>query len=642
MCGFVGIWQPPESAEGPLAAKVRRMTDTLIHRGPDDSGVWIDEAAGLALGFRRLAILDLSPLGHQPMRSASGRYVIVFNGEVYNFSSLRRELEPLGYGFRGNSDTEVILAAMEQWGIRAAVERFVGMFALAVWDCQCRRLTLVRDRLGIKPLYYGWNRGVFLCGSELKAFRAYPGFDPQVDRDALSLYLRHACIPAPHSIYRGIHKLPPGCLVEIASPLPAESAQPVAYWSTQAAASQGVANRFTGSPKEAIDALDDLLREAVKMRMVADVPLGAFLSGGIDSSMVVALMQAQSARPVRTFTMGFHELDHNEAEHAKTVAKHLGTDHTELYVSPDDARSVISRLPDMFDEPFADSSQIPTFLVSELTRRHVTVCLSGDGGDELFGGYHQYQTVPQRYRMGDWCPAAIRQRLGRMLYECGNRFPIECFGSSGKALKTRMRLEGRLLAAVGHRALHRAYASQIEDPLEVVIGGGDPLYVLTNAEQDVSLPDLAEQLMYYDMSCYLPDDILTKVDRASMAVSLEARVPILDHRVVEFAWRLPSQLKIQNGQGKWILRQVLYRYVPRELIERPKKGFAVPIAHWLRGPLRDWAADILNENTLSQDGFFQPKIVMSWWKRFLAGEPQLHARLWIILMFQTWKNRWLN
>ena len=647
MCGLTGFYQyttsgPPEQ----LRALVQRMNATLIHRGPDDVGDWVDAAAGIALAFRRLAIVDLSPAGHQPMASASGRYVLVFNGEVYNFQDLRRELQAQGCAphFRGHSDTEVILAAIEAWGLRKAVERFVGMFAMALWDRQERTLHLVRDRLGIKPLYYTWAGPTFLFGSELKALRAHPAFCAGIDRDALALYLRHNYIPAPYSIYKGVFKLPPGTILSVTAGKNA-MAQPVPYWSARTVAESGIAHPFTGSEEEAITELDGLLKEAVGLRMIADVPLGVFLSGGIDSSTVVALMQAQSRRPVRTFSIGFQEDSYNEAQHAKAVACHLGTDHTELYVTPEETMAVIPRLPMLYDEPFADASQIPTFLVSELARRHVTVSLSGDGGDELFAGYNRYFWGRSIWRQIGWMPRRLRGTAARTLAGVSPGAWDRMFHTAGAVLPKNLRQRNpgdklaklaEVMSADGPDAMYLALVSHWKEPAALVPGAFEPPTPLTQRDQWADLPDFTQRMMYLDTITYLPDDILVKVDRASMGVSLEARVPLLDHRVVEFAWRLPLSLKIRNEQGKWLLRQVLYRYVPREIIERPKTGFGVPLDVWLRGPLRDWAEALLAEQRLRAEGFFQPEPIRSKWAEHLAGRHNWQYYLWSVLMFQSW------
>ncbi|PYU93128.1 MAG: asparagine synthase (glutamine-hydrolyzing) [Acidobacteria bacterium] len=650
MCGITGLLTPSASGED-LETAVRRMASALVHRGPDDEGAWVDPEVGIALGFRRLAILDLSTAGHQPMVSACGRHVIVFNGEVYNFAELRHELEPKGHCFRGHSDTEVMLAAIGQWGLQEAVKKFVGMFAFALWDRQERILHLVVDRVGIKPLYYGWARRSFLFGSELKALRAHPGFAAEINRGALSLQMRYSYIPQPHSIYRGTYKLRPGTMLSVkADSVPCSGpGSPVSYWSAREAAERGAAHPFRASEQEAADRLEELLREAVRLRLVSDVPLGAFLSGGIDSSTVVALMQALSSRPVKTFTVGFHETNYNEAVHAQAVAAHLGTDHTELYVTPEEARAVIPKLPAIYDEPFSDSSQIPTYLISQLARQQVTVSLSGDGGDELFAGYNRYFLGKKLWRWVSRMSAPVRNASAWFLRQVGSDRWDRVFGRAARSLPLplRERLAGEkvqrladMLAVRDPRTLYPGLVSHWRKACELVVGATELPVLLDDLSQYPELPDFARVMMFLDLVTYLPDDILVKVDRASMAVSLEARVPILDHRVVEFALSLPASMHIRNGQGKYLLRKVLDRYVPRRLIERPKMGFGVPIDAWLRGPLREWAEDLLGEDRLRREGFFRPQPIRSLWARHLSGRSSYHYYLWDVLSFQAWRACW--
>jgi len=644
MCGVTGfLATTPRLRGADFQAVARRMSDRLVHRGPDSGDTWVDEAAGVALAHRRLAILDLSPEGAQPMRSESGRFVVSFNGEIYNWAELRDELARLRHVFRGHSDTEVLLAAVEEWGVVGALQRLNGMFAFAVWDREERRLHLARDRMGEKPLYYGWCRGTFLFASELKALLAHPDCDPDIDRGALALFMRHGYIPAPHSIYAGIAKLAPAGMLTVSAGRPGE-APVVRYWSHERAAERGVDSPYRGSAPEAVEELEALLRDAVKLRMQADVPLGAFLSGGVDSSTVVALMQAQSARPVRTFTIGFREDRFNEAEHAKAVARHLGTDHTELYVTAQDALDVIPRLPGLYDEPFADSSQIPTFLLSQLTRRDVTVSLSGDGGDELFCGYARYDldAIWRRLRR---CPAALRVAASRAVHAVPERVLERGLRALARVLPATLsgrhglqRVQG-MADILGLRTPQEIYFRMISgwsQPERVVLDASEPRTILSGSGAVPALPTFADEMMYLDGLTYLPDDILVKVDRASMGVSLEARVPLLDHRVVELAWRFPLALKRREGRTKWALRRVLYRYVPSELVERPKMGFAVPIDSWLRGPLREWVGDLLSEDRVRREGFLEPGVVRVALEDHLSGRRELHYQLWDVLMFQAW------
>lgn len=650
MCGLAGYFSGQWPADGDQAsARLKAMTDAIAHRGPDSDGYWLDAATCMALGHRRLAILELSAAGAQPMHAASGRYVIAYNGEIYNHLELRADLEKGGQSpaWRGHSDTETLLAGFDAWGIQGAVERTAGMFAFAVWDRQERKLTLGRDRLGEKPLYYGWqgsgSSAVFLFGSELKALRAHPVFGAQINRDALCLYMRHNNVGGSHSIYQGIHKLPPGTLLTVSRQAPEPVIRP--YWSGAEVARRGVAQPFGGTSGEAVDALEALLKDAVRQQMMADVPLGAFLSGGVDSSAVVALMQTQSLRPVKTFSIGFHEAAYNEAEHAKAVARHLGTEHTELYVTPEQAMAVIPRLPTLYDEPFADSSQIPTFLVSQLARQHVTVSLSGDAGDELFGGYNRYQLTASLWRKLSAVPLPLRRAaawgLTRFSPQSLNSLAALMPGSARWAhMGDKLHKGAGVMAGRTVEDLYLGVVSDWHDPAAVVIGGREPATLLRGRQPD--LPGLSdvERMMALDMLTYLPDDILTKVDRAAMGVSLETRVPFLDHRVVEFAWRLPLHDKLRREGGryttKWALRQVLYRHVPQALIDRPKMGFGVPIDRWLRGPLRDWAEDLLSETRLKREGYFKPEPIRQKWAEHVSGQRNWAPHLWTALMFQAW------
>lgn len=650
MCGLVGFLGgiTPYGQLGD-EAMLKRMADTIASRGPDDAGYWCDADHRIGLGHRRLSIVDLSPAGHQPMQSASGRYKIAFNGEIYSHLLLRQALEAAGQApnWRGHSDTETLLAGFDAWGIQGTVERAIGMFAFAVWDRQSSVLTLARDRLGEKPLYYGWQRqgndAVFLFGSELKALRAHPAFENNIHRGALSLQLRHNYIPAPYSIYEGIAKLPPGSLLTVS--LQQREPNMRAYWSGAQVAESGVANAFAGGADQAVDELELLLKDAVRQQMMADVPLGAFLSGGVDSSTVVALMQAQSSRPVKTFTIGFNEEGYNEAVHAKAVARHLGTDHTELYVTAEQARAVIPRLPTLYDEPFSDSSQIPTFLVSQLARQHVTVSLSGDAGDELFCGYNRYQMAANLWRKLAAVPLPLRKLAARGLTSVSPQSWNKLAGGLAGLMPRSARLANigdRLHKGAGvlsnqsADALYLGLVSHWHEPASVVIGGHEPPTLLTGNVPALNGLDDVQRMMALDMLTYLPDDILTKVDRAAMGVSLETRVPFLDHRVVEFAWSLPQSMKLRDGQTKWSLRQVLYRHVPQALIERPKMGFGVPIDIWLRGPLREWAEDLLSETRLKREGFLNPTPIRQKWDEHLSGQRNWQYHLWDVLMFQAW------
>jgi asparagine synthase (glutamine-hydrolysing) len=623
-----------------------RMSATLAHRGPDDAGNWSDPNGEVGLGSQRLAIIDVSPLGHQPMSSADGRYTVAYNGEAYNFQAIRTELEAAGCTFRGHSDTEVLLAALSLWGVEAAIPRLWGMFAFGVWDAQERQLHLVRDRLGKKPLYYGWQDGTLLFGSELKALRAHPAFRAPVDRDALTAFLRFCYVPAPRSIHVGIHKLPPATWITFGPDRPGESPEPRSYWDPVAIADAGQRDRSDYTDEEAVDALESLLGDAVKLRMISDVPLGAFLSGGIDSSTVVALMQAHSSRPVRTFTIGYDNTEYDESVAAKAVAAHLGTDHTELRVTPAEMQAVIPRLPDLYDEPFADASQIPTFLVSELARRSVTVALSGDGGDEVFGGYNRYVTgmrtwkrlsrVPQPARRG---AARIAEGIRPRTWDRAGRIIDRVLpsGRRGFVSGNRVHKLASVLALGSVDEMYTRLVSTWPEPAGLVIGGVEPPLPFKSVRS--ALVEPAERMMLFDLIGYLPDDILTKVDRASMGASLEARAPLLDHRVVEFAWRLPLEQRIRGGEGKWLLRRVLDRHVPKPLIDRPKQGFGIPIDRWLRGPLREWAMDLLSESRLKREGYFDPAPITAALRDHLEGRRNVQYPLWVVLMFEAWLDR---
>jgi asparagine synthase (glutamine-hydrolysing) len=644
MCGIAGLVDPAGRVGAPATA-LKGMGDAIAHRGPDGHGEWWDGDARVGLAHRRLAIIDLSAEGAQPMHSASGRYVVTFNGEIYNYRELREELAAGGGApaWRGHSDTEVLLAAFEHWGVEGALSRANGMFALALWDRANRRLVLARDRFGEKPLYYGWSRGVFWFGSELKALRALPEFGRSTDPRAVAALLRFGYVPTPLSIHAEVAKLPQGSYLEVDPAAAPRDAAPRAYWSPLQVAATASRAPLQLTDAAAIDAVDAALERAVKLRMHADVPLGAFLSGGIDSTSVVAAMQRSSTRPVRTFSIGFREGAYNEADDARRVAEHLGTDHTELIVTPEEAQGVIPRLAAMYDEPFGDSSQIPTFLVSELARNHVTVALSGDGGDELFGGYNRHVWGPRIWRRLRRLPAAPR----RAAYLALTRTPPAVWDAVGaiagpvvpslrhRGLSYKARKLGRVIAARSEAELYRTVASFWSEPPVTAAADASVGLMMNPDAWPTELP-FAERMMAVDAAAFLPDDILVKVDRASMAVSLEARVPILDPVLFSLAWSLPPGMRVRDGVGKWVLRQALYKHVPRELIERPKAGFGVPVDVWLRGPLRPWAEELFGEAALSRSGMLQPTPIRQLWRRHLAGDVGHEHCLWTVLMLQAW------
>jgi asparagine synthase (glutamine-hydrolysing) len=642
LCGFTGFLDLARATSADaLADLVGRMAATIAHRGPDDAQIWVDGAGGAALGFRRLAIVDLSAAGAQPMVSSSGRFVMIYNGEVYNAEDLRPALVASGVAFRGHSDTEVILEAFAAWGVEATIGRLIGMFAFALWDRVERRLVLGRDRMGIKPLYFGRFGQTFFFGSQPKSFRPHPAWTAEIDRDSLAAFLRFAYVPAPRSIHRGLRQLQPGHIAAIAAD---GTVTETCYWNLRAKAADGRARRSADEDEAAIDSLDALLRDAVARRMIADVPLGALLSGGIDSSTVVAMMQAQSARPVKTFSIGFEDDGFDEAPHAAAVARHLGTDHHELYVAPTDARDVIPDLPRWYDEPFADSSQIPTFLVSALARKHVTVVLSGDGGDELLAGYNRYLHGKRLITWTERVPRPLRS-AGASLLEA---VPAGAWDGLSRVLPGKpraVRVSNRaaklaqMLRAGAEERLYRQLVGQWPSPEALVPGATEPVDPIWSGALAEEVPDFVERMQLIDMLTYLPDDILTKVDRASMAVGLEARVPLIDHRVVEHCFHLPARMRIRHGETKWLLRRVLNRYVPRALVDRPKMGFGVPIDAWLRGPLRDWAEALLAPQRLAEEGLAAAPI-RERWQQHLSGAANWQYQLWCVLMYQSWREHW--
>ena len=646
MCGLVGFWDfKANISKTELLGIGQKMGKAISHRGPDSEGAWCDEAVGLSFSHLRLAIVDLSEAGHQPMVSRSGGSVIVYNGEIYNAPELREALSLEGCRFRGHSDTEVILEACERWGVIATCQKLIGMFAFAFWDKQTQQLFLARDRLGIKPMYWGFNQGILFFGSQLKSFKGHPHFKPEIDKEALTAYFRFNYVPTPLSIFKNIQKLSPGSILSIDRN---QKTQEFRFWDLQDVIARAKDNRLKASCSDdaLIEECDALLRDAVKRRIVVDVPLGAFLSGGIDSSIVVALMQTQSDRPIKTFTIGFHEAGYDEAKHAAAVAKHLGTEHHELYLASSEAQAIIPDIPNWCDEPFADVSQIPTYLVSRLARQQVTVSLSGDGGDELFAGYNRY-FVGQKL----WPRLKVLPYWLRLLSAQGIRqFSPNQWDQFAKILPNRLR--PRLVGDKAHKladilavpnagTFYKNLVSFWEEPANLVLGGNEPVLYPWNFESTFGHSNnFVESMQIMDTLTYLPDDILAKVDRASMAVGLETRVPLLDHRVVEFAYGLPMNVKIRNGQGKWLLRQVLNKYVPNSLIERPKMGFGVPIDQWLRGPLREWAENLLSLQRLESEGILNPEPIRQRWAEHLSGQRNWQYSLWGVLMFQAWQERW--
>ncbi len=644
MCGIAGVLDlDASSRDEELRAVVDAMRDALVHRGPDAAGTWLDAPAGIALGHRRLSIVDLTDAGAQPMVSASGRWVLTYNGEIYNAPDLARDLAAAGHRFRGHSDTEVLVEAIAAWGLRRTLARVNGMFSFAVWDREDRTLHLVRDRLGEKPLFYGWFGTTLVFGSELKALRAHRSFDDEIDRTALTDYLRFNCVPAPQSIFEHVRKLPPASLLSLDTRAAPRNATPTTYWSALDAASPDRA-RADMTDADAIDELEALLLDAVKLRMRSDVPLGAFLSGGVDSATIVALMHAQSDQPVRTFTIGSTSRAHNEADRAAVIADRLGSRHTELIVTGDDALAMVDRLPVVYDEPFSDDSQIPTLLVSELARRDVTVSLSGDGGDEVFGGYERYRAVPAMTARNRRIPAPLRAAGARVAMAV----PPRAWETMTAPIPSRWRPQipatkvaklASLMTVDDPRAMYRTLVSHCTDPGAIVIGGDD-----RSAIDDEPWPDdeIVARMMVSDTVTYLPDDILVKLDRATMSVGLEGRIPYLDHRVVELLAALPVHMKIRDGRSKWLLRRVLERHLAPEVFAGPKSGFGVPIGAWLRGPLRSWADDLLAPDALARAGYLRPAPIRRLWDEHQRGRSDHAHQLWDVLMFQAWLDAWVR
>ena len=647
MCGIAGFLDTSgQRSEVNLLEIAQRMSNAVAHRGPDDQGHWADPTGGIAFGFRRLSIIDVSPTGHQPMISASGRFVVIFNGEIYNYEELRAELtRNFGAKLRGSSDTEVMLLGFDSWGVEPTLRKLNGMFAIAIWDRAERALFLCRDRLGEKPLYYGWMGNTLLFGSELKSFLQHPQFTPELNVEILPLYLRYGYVPTPHSIYKNVAKLPPATFLKVAKGN--GDVTPQKYWSMEQVVLKSPENRFPGAFEEAAEALFVRLKRSVKQRMQSDVPLGAFLSGGIDSSTIVAMMQSVSTRPVHTFSIGFQEDNYNEAKDAERVARHLRTEHTEFYISSAQAMDVIPRLPELFDEPFSDSSQIPTFLISQLAKRHVTVALTGDGGDEVFGGYNRYLWHGRVWNVISRMPKAMSSALGGAVTLLSPAAWDTIFRAAGPVLPNAMsqRLGGqklhklaKILRARTERALYQQISSVSQVPSELMAERWKSL----SSEclpQTPAFSDFIEEMMYLDTITYLPDDILAKVDRASMGASLETRAPFVDHEIVEFAWTLPLSMKVRHGVGKSIVRRILERYVPPELTDRPKAGFGVPLGTWLRGELREWAEATLDPAKMRQQGLLDVDAVHQKWQEHLSGRREWQYQIWSVLMLQAWLAR---